>query len=117
MENPNALNNQFLDEDDAFYQMMTDYEEADDNDSSSDDIKDFEYKVTSDTNLYRYLKAELQIIEPSRSKITFKEFSDEKTTYQGIVLKEIDKDNFIFLLTKPEKKMKKFDINNIEVII
>ena len=116
MENPNALNNQFLDEDDAFYQMMTDYEEPDDNDSSSDDIKDFEYKVTSDTNLYRYLKAELQIIEPSRSFMKFRTFSDGNS-YEGKVLKEIDKDNFIFLLDKPEKKMKKFDINDIEVLI
>lgn len=117
MENSSILNNQFLDEDDALYQILTDYDELEDSDTSSDDINDFEYKVTSDTNLYRYLKAELQIIEPSRSKISFREFSDEKTTYQGVVLKEVDKDNFIFLLDKPEKKMKKFDINNIEVLI
>ena len=111
----NTLNNQFLDEDDAMYQMLTDFDEED-QDTSSEDAKDFEYKLSSDTNLYRYLKAELQIIEPSRSFMKFRTFSDGNS-YEGKVLKEIDKDNFIFLLDKPEKKMKKFDINDIEVLI
>jgi len=111
----NILNNQFLDEDDAMYQMLTDFDEEE-TDTSSEDIREFEYKVTSETNLYRYLKAELQIIEPSRAVIKFRTFSDG-SRYEGKVLKEVDKDNFIFLLDKPEKKMKKIDINDIEVMI
>lgn len=114
MENNNTLNNQFLDEDDALYQILTDYEDEEDSDSSSEDTGDFEYKITSDTNLYRFLKAELQMLEPSRSILKFMTYSDGQR-YEGKVLKEVDKDNFIFLLEKPEKKMKKFDINNIEV--
>lgn len=111
----NTLNNQFLDEDDAMYQMLTDFEE-DESDTSSEDVREFEYKVTSETNLYRYLKAELQIIEPSRSVVRFRTYSDG-VTYEGKVLKEVDKDNFIFLLEKPEKKMKKFDINDVELLV
>lgn len=117
MENiSSTLNNQFLDEDDALYQMLIEYEDDEEDTSSSDDDKEFVYKATSETNLYRYLKTELQILEPSRSKLRFKVFGSN-VTYEGKVLKEIDKDNFIFLLDKPEKKMKKIKIDDIEVLV
>lgn len=113
MEN-NILNSQFIDEDDAMYQILTDFD--DDEDTSSDDEKDYEYKVTPDTNLYRFFMAELQIIEPNRNTVKFKRYGEKGAVYEGKVVKEVDRDHFIILLSKPETKMMKFDINDIEVI-
>lgn len=115
METDNILNSQFIDEDDAMYQILTDFDD-DNEDTSSDDEKDYEYKVTPDTNLYRFFKTELQIIEPNRNTVKFKKYGDSKVAYEGKVLKEVDRDHFIILLSKPETKMMKFDINDIEVV-
>lgn len=113
--------NKFSGEDESTYEFYQEQDddntvEEDDNNLYEDveDSSDFEYKPDQE-NLYRYFKNEANILEPERTIIRFVKFSN-KETYTGKVLKEIDRDHFIFLIEKPEKKMMKIDINDISLI-
>lgn len=110
--------NKFTGEDESTYEFYQgeDEEVVDDNNNPYDDVEDssdFEYKPDQD-NLYRYFKNELSIFEPDRKNIKFVKYGD-KIQYTGKVLKEIDRDHFIFLIDKPVKKMMKIDINDISL--
>lgn len=111
------LNNQFLDDDDELYQQMTEgCFDPDEEETGSSEDSSFDYRLSQDTDLQKYLRTECELLEPERKTIKFKLYSDD-VTYKGKPLKEIDPDHFIFAIEWPEKKLKKIDIMDISVFI
>lgn len=114
------IGNKFLGEDELSYELYEDVQEdsyIEDNNpyDEVEESSDFEYKPSDDANLYRYFKSETSILEPDRKETKFLLYSDG-VTYKGKVLKEIDRDHFIFLISSPINQLKKIDINDISLL-
>jgi len=90
------------------------YDAEDDGSDSSDDTG---YRLSADTDIRKFLKAEVSLLEPARKRFSFMLKSDEKkTVLTGYPLKNIG-DAYIFQLVLPDKKMKKITVNDISLNI
>lgn len=75
-------------------------------------------QLDDEKSLARFLKTELKFQEFNRKKLDFILHSDSlNIKYQGYPLQIFDKNNFIFELLKPKKKMKKIKTIDISLLL
>ena len=85
-----------------------------------DERKLNESRYMTESSKYHFFKQEEQSLEPFRTKLNLMYKKDGKN-YTAIVLKELDKENFVFLISErtPEgnivNRMKKFHISDVSV--
>lgn len=95
-------------------------EEEDDGSDEFDEDSDRSLKTSrfvGDANKYKFFQRECAMYEFSRTPVSFTSKKDG-SDYKGIVLKELDKTHFVFLVDSESgnpKKMKKVDITDISV--
>jgi hypothetical protein len=88
------------------------YEDDADGSESSEDAG---YVLSADTDIRKFLKAEITVLEPERKRFSFTLRSDGKRTrLTGYPLKDVG-DAYIFQLTAPERKMKKITVSDISL--
>lgn len=85
-----------------------------------DERKLNENRYMNESSKYHFFKQEEQSMEPFRTKLNLMYKKDGKN-YTAIVMKELDKKNFVFLISErtPEgnivNRMKKFHISDVSV--
>lgn len=98
-----------------YFESLDDSEETEKIDNTEKEDNSSDYKITAKTNLYRYFSNECKSMEFNRKFIKI-HLNSNNEDYDAKVMKELDKDHFIFLLKK-SNKYKKMDINDISVYI
>lgn len=102
------------------YDREPDLEDEEDLSEGFDERQLNESRYMSESSKYHFFKQEEQSSEPFRTKLNLMYKKDGKN-YTAIVLKELDKENFVFLISEraPEgnivKRMKKFNISDVSV--
>lgn len=118
------MGNEFTDDEvqdtrmDKFFDSVDDSDYENTGKPDSDEMKLKKSRYIGEENKYRFFSQECERYEFTRTPITFRLYKDS-TDYHGIVLKELDKSHFIFLLDDEKsdkgKKMKKIDISDISI--
>lgn len=95
-------------------------EDKEDLSEEFDERKLNESRYMNESSKYHFFKQEERSLEPFRTKLNLMYKKDGKN-YTAIVMKELDKENFVFLISErtPEgnivTRMKKFHISDVSV--
>ena len=120
MEHRDGFTETFIDDDEAYFEGL---DEQDENQEEvQEDSSDIGSEDTSEdtpleySDLAKFLHFELEMREFNRKILKFTLHSEKgKTVYTGRPVKECDGGKFIFILTKPESRLKKFDVSDMEL--
>lgn len=116
MEYSNGFASSFIEQDEAYFEGLDEQaQDEQENENSSEDASDDNLPLEL-SNLAKFLHFELEMREYSRKVLKFRLYSEnKKTLYVGRPVKECDGGKFIFAITKPETRLKKFDTADMEI--
>lgn len=111
------------DENDDYNEEFVEFEEEEQ--SSFEEFNERklnESRYMNESTKYHFFKQEEDFLEPFRTKLNLMYKKDGKN-YNAIVMKELDKTHFVFLISeqsadgKTTTRLKKFDISDVSVYI